>query len=140
MKQVLINIVTLVTSGLIILSAMFLMFVYLDNDVKPKRYIYIDNPNGIEITNHNKNNDLNKYTVTGTMKNNTETEWHRVRISIKIYAGTAYMNSCSESYAYLSANSSKKFSLACREISGSNIPNNVTYKIFVTQGDIKNNV
>ena len=140
MRQALINIATLVISGLIILTVIYLLVLFAENKDRVKRYTYTDNPAGIEISKHVKSNDINKYTVAGTMKNNTKTVWHKVRISIKIYAGKAYMNSCNQSYNYLPAHSSKDFSISCREIPGSNIPQNINYKIFITQGTIKNNV
>ena len=136
MKQLLMNSVISLVTGFFFVAGAFLAASLFDNE-GPSDRKHVDEPQGFEFTNHERVSGADKFTVKGIIKNTSNTEWDSIQIFLKIYAGDAYMNYCRNSFSYLAPASERPFTIACSDITGHNIPENVTYRLSVNRATIK---
>jgi len=92
------------------------------------------NPDGIEIVSSEiKPNEINLI-ITGKVRNTDVREWSLVGIEAKIFAGQAQVNKCLNAIHNVALNSERYFEIRCLNASGSNLPENLNYKLKITNG------
>ena len=138
MKQLLMSsAVSLITGFCFVGGAFLAAFIFDENDYFEESPTYIDEPQGFEFLNHQTIKLQGNYAVKGIIKNTSGRTWDNVQINLGLYAGELYINYCSSGFDYLGPNSERPFTVICNDISGYNIPENITYKLTVRRAKIK---
>lgn len=127
--------VSLLTGACFTVGILVVLFV---NDVYEERSyeedVWVDTPENVFIENHAPKENSPRFAVVGEIRNESEHEWESLSVELEIYAGSALMNTCRNSFQYIPARSSKPFEVGCYDVSGSGLPDNVRYEIEVTSG------
>lgn len=92
------------------------------------------NPASIVIEQHSIKTNEPRFTVVGEVRNDSEQDWKRIWIDVRVFADSALVNTCDESVGYVAAQSSKHFEIRCYDIAGSNLPDNIHYEINIRSG------
>ena len=137
MKQLLMSSILSLVTGFFFVAGAFLAASLFEED-SPSERKHVDEPQGFEFTNHQRMSNEDKFTVKGVIRNTSNTEWDNIQIFLKIYAGEAYMTYCRKSFDYLAPVSERPFIIACNDVTGHNIPENVTYRLSVARAAMKN--
>ena len=96
--------------------------------------VYVDEPEGFILNAHKIQNGEVNFTIKGKIENTTEIGWSTVTILTKIYAGSAYMTSCRDSVKRIESKEIRNFTIVCHETTGTNLPQNINYKLSVIRG------
>jgi hypothetical protein len=94
---------------------------------------FIDHPAGFAFIDHRRVKNQPRFTVKGIIRNRGDMAWEKVKIVLRIYAGDAYMTWCRGGVDDMPARGEKHFQVVCKDTSGSGIPDNVTYDLFVIE-------
>jgi len=92
------------------------------------------NPASIAIEHHSVKANEPRFTVIGAIRNESEHDWERVWLDIRVFADSALVNTCDESVGYIAAQASKQFEIGCYDIAGFGLPDNINYEISVRSG------
>jgi hypothetical protein len=92
------------------------------------------NPASIVIEQHSIKSNEPRFTVVGDVRNDSDQDWKRVWIDVRVFAGSALVNTCDESVGYIAAQSNKRFEVRCYDIAGSDLPDNIHYEISIRSG------
>jgi hypothetical protein len=136
-KQLILNAVLSLVTGFCFVGGALLAVSLLEERDREDR-TFVDNPQGFVFTEDNRTDEKANFTVEGKVENTTNIEWDNVQLFLEIYAGKAYMTSCQNGFDYFAPNSKKSFSIVCNDVPGYNIPDNVTYRLSVVRGAMKN--
>ena len=137
MKQFLIKVLAFFVFGAVFFTGgMAALFVWseIDPDPEEPNTILVTTPEEIQITKSSALKDTDKYTISGTLSNNSEHIWQRVNLVAVVKAGKAEVDRCTTRIYYVSKNSQKAFLIECYDIQGSNLPDNISYEIRVKEG------
>ena len=98
-----------------------------DND-----YEYVDFPEGINIVNPQKLEGAPRFTIAGTIDNQSQTDWRSVRLEAKLFVGSFQVNTCGRSkgaVSNLGVGEQRRFEIECLKTAGAGEPENLNYKI-----------
>ena len=92
----------------------------------------VELPADFQIKEHAQVSGLEKFTVRGKLFNAGTSTWYAPTIQATIKAGRATMNSCSTIVdAWFNPNDELWFTLSCDGVTGTDLPDNVTYELVV---------
>ena len=131
MKQLLVNSLMSLVTGFCFAAGIFGALSLFEETNQNLNRTYVDMPSGFEFQNHKILEGEPKFTIEGELINTQDIEWANVQLEARIYAGSAYMTYCRNSFDYVGKKSSRNFRLGCRETSGINLPENISYKLSV---------
>jgi hypothetical protein len=106
--------------------------IYLEKSSEEETWVEL--PNEVTIVNHAIKPNAVKFTIVGEIRNNSSYDWKRIWIEADIFAGTALVNSCDESFRDIPANATRPFELQCYDTAGTNLPDNIRYEVRVRTG------
>ena len=134
MKQLLVNaLLSFVTGACFCLGVILVLSFFEYGQYNDKR-IHIGEPEGFVFSEHEIYDGEANFTVKGKIENISENEWSRAQLKVKIYAGNAYMTECENSISYIGPKSIRDFTIVCYDTAGSNLPQNISYKLSVRSG------
>lgn len=135
MKQLLANsLFSLITGASFVLGAFGIATLLEINDDATKPYEHINQPSDFEILEHALVEKEPRFTVQGSFANNGNLDWINVGIVMRIYAGDAFMTHCSQNIRHVKSQSNRNFRITCDETAGSNLPDNISYRLEVGSG------
>jgi hypothetical protein len=100
----------------------------------------VDVPAGFDFPTHERARDQARFTVRGTIRNSSRTDWDTVKIVASIYAGDAYMTYCWGDLRYVPERSSRPFEVICKNTEGANVPENITYRLSVRSATMRTGI
>lgn len=95
---------------------------------------WVDTPDGVVISSHEIKDSAPRFTIVGEIHNSSPYDWKTIWIDVAVYAGSALVNTCDDSFRHIPAQSSKPFEVQCYDVSGSNLPDNVSYEVLIKSG------
>lgn len=99
---------------------------------------YIQLPENVRVIEHGVVKGTPSLTVRGVIENFGSEEWLDVSVQASIFAGDAQVNSCERNIGgKLGPGERSAFQVECYGVAGSNLPDNITYKISVKHARIK---
>ncbi len=57
--------------------------------------------------------------------------WESVNLTVTIFVGTALLNKCNGDFENFEIGTIRRFEVRCDDVSGVNLPDNVSYKVSV---------
>jgi uncharacterized protein (TIGR02588 family) len=136
MKQLLINSFSSLVTGIFFAIGLILVGVvatefYDDKDSMPELE-YTRLPGGFSVVEHSVVKGRPSFTIRGRVKNSSAETWQQVRLSADIKAGDALVNQCeTEIHGDFPPSSERSFEIECYHVSGSNLPDNISYQLSV---------
>jgi hypothetical protein len=136
MKQLLINSFTSLVTGIFFAIGLILVGVvttefYDDKESMPELK-YTRLPGGFSIVEHSVAQGRPSLTIHGRVKNNSTKAWQQVSLSADIKAGDALVNQCeTDVRGDFPPSSERSFEIECYHVSGSNLPDNISYQLSV---------
>ena len=95
--------------------------------------ILADRPS-VTITSHSVKPSTMTLTIVGEVRNDSQYDWKRIWFDWDIFADTALVNSCDNVFDDLPAKSTRSFEFRCRDVAGTNLPENIRYEVRVKSG------
>ncbi len=136
MKKILISCFISLITGLCFVAGGFIAVSIFDsiesNDSKRQENLYyVRQPENILISEHRTVQNMPYLTVQGMLKNNSELTYYYVNVEMHVFAGDALMNTCDFKVYNINSNSERIFKNECNGVSGTNLPNNINYKLNI---------
>lgn len=99
---------------------------------------YIQLPEEVRVVEHETVLGTPNLTIRGVIENFGKEEWLDVSVHAAVFAGEAQVNSCDRNIGgKLGPGKRAAFQIECYGISGSNLPENISYKLSVRHARIK---
>ena len=101
--------------------------------VRSKIMVDIENPEGFEFSELMAELDNRTLTLTGMLSNVGQQDWADPDIRITVFAGELEIGKCEKAqHLFMKASEKMKFTVVCRDIRGSEIPEFIRYQPKVT--------
>nr|CAP48022.1 putative integron gene cassette protein [uncultured bacterium] len=136
MKQLAINSLTSLITGIcfaggLILAGILASHFYNDKSSFPELQ-YTNFPAGLIVIRHSVVQGRPSFTIRGSVKNTSSETWQRVSLIVDIRAGDALVNQCENDIrGEFLPDTERAFEIECYRVSGSNLPDNVSYHVAV---------
>ena len=115
-----------------IMVVMLLWDVYVASIVEEETWV--DQPSDVTIRNHSMKPNSARFTIVGEIQNDSSHDWKTVWLDADIFADSALVNSCEDTFRHIPARSATPFELQCYDIAGMNLPDNIRYEVRVRTG------
>ncbi len=95
---------------------------------------WVDYPEGVVIASHQIKPNAPRLTITGEIHNGSPFDLKSVWVDVDVFAGSALVNTCDDSFRHIPADSSKPFEVQCYDVAGTNLPDFIRYEVRVRTG------
>ena len=139
MKQYLANGLMSLVTGLAFATGIALVIMaYAWNESRHgQRGEWVNSPNHLTIISDSQVPNMMNFTVQGVVENSGEVSYNSISLEILIRAGDAIVNECTTSVGQVDAMSKKAFTSECRNVAGTNLPQNVSYEISINSAQTR---
>lgn len=135
MKRILVQGLYSLITGLLFALGLFIganVWGHYFEEIEDKGYEYVDFPEGINIVNPQKLEGAPRFTIVGSIENQSQTDWRSVRLEAKLFVGSFQVNTCGSGKGgapNLGAGEQRRFEIECLKTAGAGEPENLTYKV-----------
>ena len=133
LKSMLISLLTGISFTAGVIVVMILYELYEERQIRDDRR-WVESPVGIEITEHRRLPDTEKFTVVGKLRNDSGYAWDELDIDMDVLAGESLMNRCTDEVHEVNLGEVRRFEVSCYDASGRNVPDNIRYEVRIATG------